>query len=287
MERIVQDLKLLDQPPRHVMFEARIVVLERSDLLNMGVQWTWPRVEAGLFSTSDYHGGGMAGPDWPCGVQIGYTTGKEFTNSLVMTLNLLAQNQEATVIANPQVMAQDGKEAEIKVATEEYFKIVTEGYYTRTDLEKIETGTILKITPRIGESGDITLEITTEVSDVVARGEDNLPVVTRRTTKNTVRIQDGGTAVLAGLMDSRSGKEESWVPGIGKLPLVGGLFRNDASLKRSRQVSVFITASLMGEPEPRLDNALTRRPVISRIGEEEFKKALKESLRRLEGERKQ
>ncbi len=283
-ERLAKDVKLIDQPPEHVMLEARIVVLERTDLLNMGIQWNWPVIQMGAFSDDEHHGGSKLQPDWPWGIRIGYTPGREFTNSLVLTLNLLGQNDEATVIANPQVMAQDGKEAEIKVSTEEYFEIVTEGYYTHSQLEKIETGTILKITPRIGEAGDITLQMATEVSDVVARGEANLPVVTRRTAGSTVRIEDGGTAVVAGLMDRRSTVNKVWVPGVGKLPVVGALFRNDASKGASRQVAVFVTASLIGRSRPRLQKPGDGRAAIEPVEEAEFKKALRESLQRLKGE---
>ncbi|MGB3086842.1 MAG: secretin N-terminal domain-containing protein [Phycisphaerae bacterium] len=281
MERIVSDLKLIDQPPRHIMLNARIVVIEQSDLLELGIDWTWPQIQMGTFSSSAYHGGG-ARPNWPWGIEIGYTPGAEFTNALGLALNLLEQNDEATVVSNPQVMAQDGKEAEIKVNTEEYFQIVTEGYYTRTDLEKIETGTILKITPRIGENNDITLEMETEVSDVIARGEDNLPVVTRRTAKNTVRIQNGGTAVVAGLMDSRTRLSDSRAPGLADIPWLGGLWRSREDSKSSRQVAVFVTARLIPEEPPRPVEPVAKRPRIEPVGEE-FKAALRESLLRLGG----
>lgn len=285
IERIVDDLKLIDQPPRHVILEARIVVLERSDLLDLGVQWNWPQILGGTYSGSEQHGGSALRPNWPWGIQIGYTPGREFTNSLVLTLNLLAQNDQAAMVARPQVMAQDGKEAEIKVTTEEYFQIITEAYYARSQLEKIETGTVLKITPRIGEKGDITLEMTTEVSDVVARGENNLPVVTRRMTKNTVRIEDGGTAVLAGLMDSRTESNRTHVPGIGRLPVLEHLFRSRTTREASRQVAVFVTASLVRPRRPESDSALAKRPVIKLVGREQFEKALRESLERLKRER--
>lgn len=284
MERIAADLRMIDQPPRHVLLEARIVVMERSDLLDLGVQWSWPQILVGAFSDSSQHGGG-APPRWPWGIRIGYTPGKEFTNSLVLTLNLLAQNDEATVIARPQLMAQSGKEAEIKVNTEEYFEITSEGVYVTSRLEKIETGTVLKIIPRIGDKGDITLTMATEVSGVVARGENNLPVVTRRIAQSTVRIEDGGTAVLAGLMDTRTGENQSWVPGLGRLPLVGRLFRSDTSQNASRQVAVFVTASLVRRSPPALGEGQAGRAAIELVSEEEFKNALRESLRRL-GERK-
>lgn len=280
MERIITDLKLIDRPPRHVMLSARIVVMDRTDLENIGVEWGWPTIAAGVFTSSDNHGGGGLSPDWPWGVQIGYTPGKEFTNSLMLTLNLLGQNDEATVIAAPQLMAQDGKPAEINVATEEYFQIESEGVYARSQLEKIDTGTILKIIPSIGEKGSITLDISTEVSGVIARGEDNLPVVTRRTAKSTVRIENGGTAAIAGLMDTRSQSNRSSVPGISKLPLIGWFFQNDSDAKLSRQIAIFITARLMTGEQGDPEEAPPRRKPIKPLGKE-FKKALRESLRSL------
>jgi len=180
LDRIAADLKKLDQPPRHVLLDARVVVMERGRLQNLGVQWDWPQVLGGTFSTSELHGKDVVGSQWPWAVRIGLTQGRDFTAALLLTLNLLAQNDEAVILASPQVMAQDGKEAEIKVETEEFFIIVTEEQYARSELEKIGSGIIMKITPRIGENGDITLELNVEVSDVVARGENNLPVVTRR-----------------------------------------------------------------------------------------------------------
>ena len=152
--------------------------------------------------------------------------------------------------------------------------------YTRFELETIETGTTLTITPRIGDNNEITLEISTEVSDVIARGEDNLPVVTRRTTKNTVRIKDGGTAVVAGLMDSRTRLQKSQTPGLAAVPILGVLFRNNSSSNSSRQVAVFITARLMPAGQTHRVEAIADQRRIKPAGEE-FKKELQESLLRL------
>ncbi|GAI19494.1 unnamed protein product, partial [marine sediment metagenome] len=170
---------------------------------------------------------------------------------------------------------------EIKVATEEYFKITEpSAYYTRFELETIETGTTLTITPRIGDNNEITLEMSTEVSDVIARGEDNLPIVTRRTTKNTVRIEDGGTAVVAGLMDSRTQLQKSRAPGFAEIPIFGELFRNTSRLKSSRQVAVFVTARLIPETGQLRREPVQDRVPIEPVGEE-FKTTLQEILARL------
>jgi type II secretory pathway component GspD/PulD (secretin) len=281
MGRIVDDVKMTDQPPRQILLDARIVVLESSDLLNLGLKWNWPQAEAGIYSESGLHGDpDRTGANWPWAAQIGYTPSAEFTNSLLLTLSLLRQNDDATVIANPQVMVQDSEQAEINVTTEEYFKILTEeAYYVRSTLEKIEVGTTLTITPRVGENEEITLRISTEVSDVVARGEDNLPVVTRRKADSVVRVENGGTAAVAGLVDNRTRISHSRVPGLGAIPLLGRPFRNDSNGESSRQVAVFITARLVPEGGPAAIEPAPKRLPIPPVGEE-FKEALAASLAR-------
>jgi len=280
MERIISDLKQIDQPPRQVMLDTRIVVIEKGSLANLGVEWKMPQIQAGAFSNSVTREGLDAGEiEWPWGVEFGYTPGREFTDSLLLTLNLLAQNNHATMVTNPQLMAQDGKEAMIKVSTEEYFQILTEGYYARSQLEKIETGTTLTITPRISDNSNITLNIMTEVSDVVARGENNLPVVTRRQAQGTLRIQDGGTAVIAGLTDDRRQFSKTRVPGFGDIAVLGNLFRSNATSETIRQVAAFVTVRIISEDKASDDKTRVNKSYIKPVGEE-FKMEIKEILAR-------
>ena len=292
MERIISDLKQIDRYRPQVLLDARVVVMERGDLLNMGVEWGWPTINAGLF-TNQLFGSGTAGMvdfggKMVSGLQIGYTPDATFTNSLTMALNLLAQNDEATILAKPQVLAQDGKVAEINVMTEEYYMMTSEAtaayYYTRSELEKIESGTRLSITPHIGDNNDITLELAIEVSDSISRGrESDLPVVTRRTSNNTVRIQNGGTVALAGLTENRTRLEKRRTPGLSNLPLVGGLFKNKNDIEASREIAVFVTAYIIPETSRPLDFTQPQTPAIQppiRSVGGDFKTSLRESLSR-------
>jgi hypothetical protein len=292
MERIVSDLKKIDRVRRQILLDARIVVMERGDLLNLGVEWGWPTINAGFFTNQLFGSGvgGMAdfGGKMASGLQIGYTPDATFTNSLTMALNLLAQNDEATILAKPQVLAQDGKVAEINVMTEEYYMMtaqnITAGFYSYQELEKIESGTRLSITPHIGDNNDITLEMAIEVSDSIPRGRGSeLPVVTRRTSKNTVRIQDGGTVALAGLTENRTRLEKRRTPGLSNLPLVGGLFKNTNDVGASREIAVFVTAHTIPEANRPLDFAQPQMPAIQppiRSMGGDFKTSLRESLSR-------
>ena len=298
-DRIVSDLRAMDRAPRHVMLDARIVTMERGNLLNLGIEWGWPKISAGTFSSDLQNGiegmstGGVRPTSWPWGVQIGYTTDRAFTDALELTLNLLRENGEADIVASPQVLAQDGKVAEIRVVTEEYYYMTpatVSTLYSYGELKTIESGTILSITPNIGDNNDITLEMSTEVSNSIPEGQgSDLPVVTRRTTRNAVRIQDGGTVALAGLAESRSRVKTKRVPGLSSLPLIGDLFVNQYSDKSTREVAVFITARLVPEGGQGLNQARNESPAplrsdFSRNGlamepaGEEFEQSLKASL---------
>ncbi len=256
LDSIEAALKQMDLPPKQIILDTRVVVMENANVLELGAEWNWPTLYGGMFSDSTYHGANaQPGTSWPWGLQIGYTPSKEFTNSLMVTLNLLAQNYDVTVKANPTVVAQEGKEASVGVITDEYFEILTQGFYTNSDLQKIQSGTTLKITPRVGDDGKISLDMNVEVSDVIARGSSDLPAVTRRIAQSTVGVQDGGTAVVAGLQDNRTRNNHQDVPGLWRIPYLGRLFQNDSLSDSARQVAVFVTARLVpigspDDPEP-------------------------------------
>lgn len=295
--RIIADLKQIDQPPRHVMLEARVVVMEQGDLLNLGIEWGWPKIALGAFSDFSRHGLGaddsIAGESkapWPWGVQIGYTADKIFTDSLLLTLNLLAENGEASIVANPQVLAQDGRPALIQVMTEEYYMMtapeITGYFYTRAELQEVQSGTKLNITPRIGDNNDITLEIAIEVSDSIPRGRgSDLPVVTRRQASNTVRIKDGGTVALAGLMENKTRLKRKRVPGLSGLPILGALFRNEEKDQSIRDIAVFITAHLIPEAGQVVEMPAppAELPTVEPTMQEQFGTSLQQSLSRPTG----
>ena len=300
-DRIIDDLKKIDRQPVQILLDARIVVMERGDLLNLGVEWNWPTMRAGLFGGDNY---GRGNPDndfggnWPWGVQMGYSPDNTFTNSLELTLNLLAENGEATIMAKPQVLAQDGRQAAIKVTTEENFALFgpqSDIFFSRTEFKTIESGTTLTITPHVGDNNDITLQVAVEVSDSQPKGRgSDLPIVTRRTASNNVTIKDGGTVALAGLTENRTRTKNKRVPGLSKLPLLGPLFKNSDRDNASREIAVFITAHIVPRnqrtfefPEPSSSSMMqmqgpampTPMPMSPAV-EGDFRQSLRESLSR-------
>ena len=274
-DSILSDISQIDVPRQHVMLDARVVILERLDLLDFGVDWQLPTLTAGTVIGDQV--------TWPWELRIGYSPSREFTNALSLTLNMLSANNEATVISSPQILAQDGKEAEVRVTTEEYFQITTEAIgFVNADLETIETGTILGITPQIGPNGNLTLNLSIEVSDVVARGEEGLPVVNRRTARSTIQLENGGTAAIAGLADTRALSDEEGIPGARNLPFLGRVFRTDALRQQSRQVAVFVTATIVEDEDPLFASGRRWAPPVVSIDEEAYREQLVTALERYE-----
>jgi len=269
MERIIEDLRKIDQMPSQVLLKARIVAMSRSDLLNLGIEWGWPRMQLGFFGNNLY-GGGEAGEDFggetPWGIQMGYTPDLTFTNALQLALNLLTVNGEATIRAEPQVLALDGEQATMRVVNEEYFFLTADqggetdqNFFLNSQLEIIESGTTLTITPHIVEGDRIMLQISVEVSDSIPAGRENdLPIVTRRTADNKVSVQNGGTVALAGLSQEKSSTTHKRTPGLSNIPLLGNLFNNKDDQTTSREVAVFVTAHIL--PNNQYDAAASSIP---------------------------
>ena len=292
--RIVSEIKGLDIRPKHVLLDARIVSMERGNLLNLGVEWGFPTARAGVFTDSFVKNntteGQVTTDAVPYGLQVGFSFDRTFTDSLTAALNLLKQNQQVDILSSPQVMGQDGKRSRIQVITEEYYVLtppaVSAGlFYAQSQFETVKSGTTLEITPRIGDNNDITLELSVEVSDSVPRGQGtDLPVVTRRTAQNSVVIKDGGTVALAGLTENRSSSKEKKVPGLGDWPIIGPLFRNNERNKGTREIAVFVTAYLVpengqvGGRSPEVAGGTTSQ--VGTPAQEAFRQQLRESVTR-------
>jgi type II secretory pathway component GspD/PulD (secretin) len=286
--RIEADIRRLDNRPRQVLLDARVVTLERGNLLNLGVEWGWPRLQAGF--NYDSTGNALTPPsNFMAGFRLGYTSGREFTDSLLAALNLLQESSQAEIVSSPQILAQDSRLSQLKVVTEEWFMMTPppnqSTLFTNSQLEKIESGTVLSITPHIGDHNDMTLELAIEVSDSIpsARGS-GLPVVTRRIARNLVTVEDGGTVALAGLTENRSRSKDTSTPGLSKLPLIGPLFKNQNKDKANREIAVFVTAHLIHDAKdialrtpPQMDQATVRVPAVGG-DEDEFKQDLERAM---------
>jgi type II secretory pathway component GspD/PulD (secretin)/beta-lactamase regulating signal transducer with metallopeptidase domain len=213
-DAIQQMIRKLDRLPRQVLLDTRVVEIERGNLLNLGVAWSFPTIQAQ---------GSDDGGDWTKALSIGYSADSTFTKSLLTTLNLLGQANQAEIVSNPQIVTLDGRAAQLRSVQQVWFMMSdpSAASGSRSELRTIESGTILGITPRVGDSNEITLEMSVEVSDTLPGNADRPPIIARRQVKNAITIMNGGTVAVAGLRSERS--------------------------NQTREIAIFITATLVPE----------------------------------------
>jgi general secretion pathway protein D len=152
----------------------------------------------------------------------------------------------------------DNQEAELKVAQEVPF--VT-GQYTNTGntnngsvnpfttVQREEVGTILKITPQVNEGGALVqMKIELESSELAnATGDANSLITNKRTVNTNVLIEDGGIVVLGGLIRDSSLRGENRVPYLGRIPLIGELFKTRSHKRDKSNLMVFIRPKILSD----------------------------------------
>jgi hypothetical protein len=249
MEHIMEIINKLDIPSQQVVLEVLVVELWEEANKEFGLDWSYKRqgVSAGITQGLEIFTG-----------IAGYTnvSAEQYTN-LLLTLRMLVGEGKASIRSRPRVATLNGQKATIDISLDEYYSIITDQGYSglvRTQLQIIKSGVVLEITPHIGNDGDITIDVLTEVSDVASRQSQvtgnntgNLPVIRRRKANTSVRVKEGDAAVLGGLIETQELSNEKKVPVLGDVPLIGGFFHSTKSNTIEKEVMIFITPRLIEE----------------------------------------
>ncbi len=171
-------------------------------------------------------------------------------------LRALQGDANTNLIATPSAVTMDNQEAELKVAQEVPF--IT-GQYTNTTgstagevnpfttVQRQEVGTILKITPQVNEGGALVqLKIEIESSDLAGTtGDVGSAITLKRTINTNVLIEDGGIVVLGGLIRDGDVRSEQRVPYLGRIPVLGALFKTRKRDSEKTNLMVFIRPKIL------------------------------------------
>jgi len=229
LEATLIQIDNLDTPPLQIMIEALVVETSREALKDFEL------------SLQGQHVGVATGS--------GLITYVDQAQQLLHQLLWLVDKQKATIRANPRTVAQEGESANVTVATQQYYQILTGrvGWeYVR--LEAIEATIGLTITPRVAkEDNRVTCTIKAEVGDVTGTGPNSLPIITKRTAETTARIGDGQVIAIGGLLQEIKRETERKIPLLGDLPVIGSLFRSRSTDSHQREIIIFIVPHILDE----------------------------------------
>jgi len=236
--RIREDVEKVDRAPRQIMIEAVVTEVTKESGSDFGADWGWNWVPAEIAPGEQIHGIGLTG------LEVGYTS--RVAGEIFATLRALVRDGKAEIKATPKIFTLDGKEAEINVDREEYYVILSgppESPYYR--LETISVGIGLKILPRIAGEDEVVMSIAPRISDVIQRGEAEFPVVSRREVQTTVRIRNGQTLVVGGLLRTVRRDLISGVPFLRKIPIIDLFFSRKSTFEEQTELVIFITPRIV------------------------------------------
>lgn len=297
LDKVRSLLKEIDTPPLQVLIEAKIIDITSKDLQNLGVTYSATYTAAGgLFKTRD--SGGTTGDEakgtiTAAGPSSSLSGGQFKLDAFIMnnwnataTIDALIQDQRARILASPSIATLNGKEARIVIGEKVPYKEKTQTTTGTTETTKfIDVGTNLRVTPQISPDGYITMAVHPEVSSVSAL-LDAGPRITTREADVVIRVKDGQTIVIGGLIKNEDTRIHSRIPIFGHLPMVGFLFGNKSKDLTQTELAVFITPHIIKESEEiKRVKAFQREEVyvnITGVGARALVNTLFERARRLE-----
>ncbi len=229
-ESIFKTIRSLDSAPAQIMIESKVVEISESGLSDLGITW-----------------GNTAGN---LKVNIDTGTGKISSDNIAASIQALASNGKASVLSDPKIATIDNQEACVNIGSKIPYAVpVTYASApTQWAVQYIDAGVSLKITPRLETEGQIDVKIMPEVSSVsewrsTQAGE--FPVISTRNAQTSVRVKNGDTIVIGGLIDETERKNFSRIPGAGDIPLLSRLFGNSTSEKERTEIIFMITPHVM------------------------------------------
>ena len=246
--RIKEALQIMDVATRQVTLEAKILSIEKSEKKNLGLQWSWDPLpqyitnrtnnvsESDARNTGSYSSQGGH-------LRLGNHTQASFCYTA--TLNALFTSGKAKVLATPSLITIPGKEASIFIGS--HIPVVTEKHSngeSTYSTEYIDAGIKLTYTPVISRDGYITSTVHTEVSMPTLISELKNYRINSRSADTSVRMRNGETLVIGGLISEEEQKQLQQIPFLSKIPLLGVLFKNHYTSKSKTEVIMLLTPHL-------------------------------------------
>ncbi|MGH8044139.1 MAG: type II secretion system secretin GspD, partial [Stenotrophomonas sp.] len=258
----------LDQRRAQVLVESLIVEVTASDAAELGVQWMLGNGRT--FGGTHFGGSGITtGAKTTLdvlakdGLNLGVIDGTINLPGIGEILNLkalanaLQSRGGANILSTPNLMTLDNEKASIMVGQTVPFvsgRYVTDGGGSSNNpfqtIEREDIGLKLQVRPQISEGGTVKLDIYQEVSSIdPQRSNETIGIVTnKRALDTSVLLDDGQIMVLGGLLEDSVSHGRDAVPGLGRIPLLGALFRSDTRSRAKTNLMVFLRPHVVRDP---------------------------------------
>lgn len=264
-------LETIDIPAKQISIEARVISFNKDASKELGVEWQWSaipqypdvdldwisrrigvtnadgsessvRVDIPVYEYNRKLGDNMSGilqfGRGPEGIPFEWYYGAK--------INAMISDGKANILSRPNISTIQGREAIINIGGKVPVPTVsTTNSTTTTSIEYRDAGIILKCTPRVNDDGSITSQIHVEVSTPIYVESLKAYRFQNRSADTMLRVENGGTMVIGGLMSKEESKAISKVPFLGDIPILGNLFKNRKRSKSDQELTIFLTAKIL------------------------------------------
>ena len=251
-ERIVD---IVDKRRAEVVVEVEILEVDRNRLKEYGVYLTSGLDAQGIEGIAS---GVFPDPKITSMKDGPYDLNHLVTNSLPgAVVRLLESDSSTRLLANPQLRVSEGQTAQarfgdqVPVPVTTFTAIASGGIAQQpiTSFEYKNVGVNIDITPRVHQDGEVTLQLKLDISSVGAPGFQSLPTFNSRTVNSTIRLRDGETNLLAGLILDNERHGLTGIPGLASIPFLGRLFARNKDETTQTDIVMTLTPHIVRRTE--------------------------------------
>ena len=235
----------LDVTPPQVLIEATVAEVKLNNQLQYGVQWFLQKLPYFQGSFSGVTAAGTI-PTYP-GLNLAYLG----TNAQV-ALNALQTVTDVEVLATPRMMVLANDTARLQVGSSvPIITTASSGIQANSlvinNVEYRDTGVVLIVTPRVGAKGEIYIDVEQEVSDVSTTTTSDIdsPTIDQRKFHTQIAVESGQSVAIGGLIQTSRSRNDSGVPGLSRIPVVGAAFRQRDDQRSRDELVVFLKPTLV------------------------------------------
>ncbi len=266
---IIKVVESIDVPAIQIMLETRLIEVAADVEEQLGLDWSKISSYSTILAENGVplqEGGGSVVPDdqtigqKPATMGFNRLSGKKDETAIIpryfsrqltafdLTLDLLLRNNKAEVLADSRLTTINGREANIKLVDIVPYILSSGGVGGQVQVQKEEVGIKLNILPTVNTDGYITVKVEPEVSTIFEFiGPDaNIPRVKSRTSSTTIRVKDGESIVIGGLLSNDKKQTTYKVPILHKIPIIGSkLFTSRGVIERKTDLVIQITPKII------------------------------------------
>lgn len=164
-------------------------------------------------------------------------------------LNAMIHQGRAQVLATPKLLTLDNKEADLLIG-ETYPIAYQASAFSGQEVQFVDIGVKLRLTPRIGPDGSVTAELHPEYSEVEGFAGNDLPIIANRKIDSTLRVKNNQTIVLGGLMRDVTSETITRIPGLSQIPILGKFFQDKQTTHQRNEIVFLITPHVIYPDDP-------------------------------------